>query len=705
MSKLVENASHSQTLESDKSILEPNKVIWKYFVRNAAGEVVCSSEKPEGKEVVALINSSSWFPPRKATPRIVKKAVAMTLNSNMGDLEENIRPDICVAIPCSPLEEMKKYYGKEALDDDNETFLDDLGNKIESEYISARIHDDLRNGDVDYFNLGMRVLGTMPPKEGGEQIASAIENGFNIWSYSGGNTIFPKLQLCEKYFAAKETPEVGKKVYFAGFSNGSTMQFYLKGLVKPIHYFGAMWSLIGRDKEMNNLMFKAFEGGDVPCERIMNEEKEGDLEKIKERYEALKEDEVITNVTFFPHGLGVTIDSTFANFKNNEKLILGLEGYSQMSEGHNVSEALFRALESGAINHEQILFISIEDIIQQSEQFKVRRINGLIPNLEDLDNEGKRDGETEKECIEGLAAQQGISPEEYIVASNIATNNEINRIKEVAEKFNIPVVNGGQRRAGHAKCPVLQPANVSELVFGENSITQKSILTRGKKENLPSFKVKDTSLGAPSWSKLSLASVVKSGEKLLDKISNFCYSRNPIEMAQDEVAENEIRASNLTPLNSQAVANDSDIEEIVAGGALNLVEVNANYITGKGLVVHLPFKGSVTPVTESHQIIASGQLKEAKFLVFSTAIPDGLSDSDKSDYLENRDKIFKKLIDDFKIEKPVYITSNSVNEANLAPIFSGTINLKKMVVSPSITPAVSEGREDEIRGADSFFVR
>ncbi len=162
--------------------IDPSRIKWKFFSRDDFGEIVASDSPPSDKKPVALINSSTFPTGKNQTPKHIKAKIKTAL-----DYESSA--GLCFAIPCEDVATMREYYGAENVAD------------VEDDYVSLRMHDDLRKGNPVFSPHQARFEGTMPAKEGVEQIASAIENGFDIWSYnSGGNSIVPKLELCEEYF-------------------------------------------------------------------------------------------------------------------------------------------------------------------------------------------------------------------------------------------------------------------------------------------------------------------------------------------------------------------------------------------------------------------------------------------------------------------------------------------------------------------------
>ncbi len=412
------------------------------------------------------------------TPQKMKQVIANFLNQDLSGR----KPNLCVAAPYCELEEMRAYYG-----------TDNLPSDIEDDYVTLRMHDDLMQGRKDYVLVepGLGIVGSMPAKEGAEQIASAIENGFNIWSCAGGTSLPQKLQLCEKYFAGKKI--AGRQPLFIGFSNGSAMQFYLRGLITPVHYYGVMKALAPTsDAEIKESLLKALEGKSQLYARTLPSDAET-VEAIRARYNP---SDKISAVTYYPGQLRSACDSLLPHFADDEKLILGVEGYTQSASGFNTHEALFKALSNNVIKPENVLYIVIEDVLQKPEELAIRRINGLIPNLADLNSE-------ELKTITEIASTIGLSPEDYIAKSNRASEAEYARIKDVAKHFGIPVVDGGERRAGHSNNAIVQPKKITALEFIGDKIIQTSTIAHEPMEYLPSLTKSAETSTRPDWEELT----------------------------------------------------------------------------------------------------------------------------------------------------------------------------------------------------------
>jgi hypothetical protein len=651
-------------------IINPQRVQWKFFNLDESGNIICLNDKPDDKEAVSIINTSLWFGRKQDTPQDMKRVISRILNQDL----DGRKPNLCIAVPCEPLEIMRRYYGKDDFDG------------IEDDYVSIRMHDDLRNGELSFF--GNATVASMPAKKGAEQIASAIENGFSIWACSGGNTLFPKLQLCEKYFAQKaiSTQEdyATPKTYIVGFSNVSNAQFYLRGLINPIHYFGVFKSAIG-DEEMHKTIIKALEGEqELYFQRIMNSD---NIKEVSDRYnDIVQSGDEITNITFFPHSLNLSCDASFPKFKDNEKIILGLEGYNQTRVGCNVHEALFKAFEVGAIDPKKVLFISIEDIIRMDEEFEVERFNGLIPRFDELSS-------ITQDKITAIATKLEITPEQYIEESNKITQIEIERVKEVARQFEIPVVEGGERRAGHSKNPIIQPSRVYNLEFRENGeIIQTSTFAKEAKEALFVDVRKASDCPAPDWTKLTIPSIYNSGEALFCPAKNYEYSKNNSVILPNLESEMEVRKAKLNPLNRD-ISNDLVEENIVAGTTLNIAEITPGEISGKGILTHVIHRGSlVNQVAELYQLLESNQMQAAKFVIISFTNPVGLSDDNLKEFMDYRFNLTKKLFEDMNIDKPVFVTTNILDQNKLSPIFSAQVNIKEMVIPSPLTQAIENNR-------------
>ncbi len=680
-------------------IINPQNTKWKFFRLNAEKEVVCSDEKPTDVEVMAIINTSAWFGNksnnRGDTPGVVKKLINKTLKFDLGD---GRKPKLSIAVPVSEIEEMREYYGKESgfsipgiLSNENlDQYKMDFS-VVEDDYVAVRMHDDLRKGDFKFI-VGSKQespIGTMPAKEGAEQIASAIENGFNIWTVAGGNSIFPKLQLCEQYFSSKSADELAeiksdKKPYLIGFSNVSTTQFYLRGLITPIHYSG-MRTAIFSDKEFNNILLRALEGEEnLTHERVLETK---DVGVVHKRYlDKIREGDVITNITFFPYVLGLAIDSTFPKFKDNEKLIIGLEGYLQNPTWSSPSDVLFKALESGALKQEQILFVSIEDLMLVDEQFEVEKVNGLIPdNFESL-------SEGAKKCITSQAEKFVMTKEEYIQKSNEVFLAEVARIEEVANHFGIPVVFGGAQRSGHSRDQIIQPSRVTSLEFREDGkIIQTSTFVRENKEILFSSERKTPDCPAPDWSILSAPPVAESGEFkfVTPSVIEFSKDLAAIRVEEIEIAQQEIRNARLKLLTTEFPMIELGEEKVIAGSSLNIAELSDGAIANRGIMIQVPYSSFIHQPAIFYQTIFSNQLNAAKFVVLSLEIPEALTGSTREEFVKSRNDMLQKLCEDCRVEKPIFVTLNSLDQSKLSPLFEAEIDLQRMVV-PSENIAVTQ---------------
>lgn len=321
------------------AIIDPSKIKWKFFYRDSSGKIIHSEEKPANLPTTAILNTSIWFwgkslyknPFEISTPRKMEQVIERVL---MRDLGEDKKANLCLAVPCEDFASMCEYYGYNP---------SQLPEGVKPEYVILRMHNDLRNGSPDFLLPGgLGIAGSMPAKEGAQQIASAIENGFDIWSCAGGNTAIPKFQLCEKYFAAKGIDSLPqKKSRFIGFSDASSSQFYLHGLIEPVHYLGLMKATVptenAQDRSTTNQILKALEGDKIAA---ITQRKfiSNDIAEIQKR---ASDATTISNLAFFPRQLRTACDTMVTKLREGEKLILSLEGYSQVSAGHNVSEVLF----------------------------------------------------------------------------------------------------------------------------------------------------------------------------------------------------------------------------------------------------------------------------------------------------------------------------------------------------------------------------
>lgn len=555
------------------SLLNPGGINWKYFYLEE-GEVVSSEEVPEGRKPVAMLNTSTFFCQNKCdTPALMKKNIARILQHDLEDDGVKRKPNICVAVPCEDFETMEKYYGKEVL-------KKHYGESYEEEkdYITLRMHDDLAQGNKKFFPHEARFEGTMPAKEGAEQLVSAIENGFDIWSYGGGNSVTPKLKLCEEYFSQnyqtlREQGKLQEKVRFVGFSNGTTMAFYLRGLVDYSLDFGVNWAFNSRDsalekadeellnfrnRQIDNLLRSFEKEGDVEVVRKLSGDEEN-FRKAKARYDEAA-GKKITNLTCYAGQLVPVAVDGLIKFGAEEKIILGLESFQKKSSGFEPDQALSRFLESGCVDPRNILFIALEDFIDSSEMFEIPRNNGIIPNYAELRLE-------EQFKIRELAKSDDVEVcQKYISESNLRSQKAIASMMEVANRYEIPVINGGERRVGHGKYCQLVPSYVSGLQFHDEdlSIEQTSVLTAHPE--------------------------IQEDLIFSSKASTRAEPKSTINTVKFEDLSQEIESIKLIPLTGSAEFLTKAPEEIIVGRPLDLCDLAAESMVGKGVAVYLPME-------------------------------------------------------------------------------------------------------------------
>jgi hypothetical protein len=95
------------------SVIDPSKVVWKYFTLDENGTVISSDEKPEDLPALAILAASLWPSgqtfSRRNTPSRIKGIIQNTLNQDL----DGRKPRFCVAVPCTSMEKMIEYYGAE----------------------------------------------------------------------------------------------------------------------------------------------------------------------------------------------------------------------------------------------------------------------------------------------------------------------------------------------------------------------------------------------------------------------------------------------------------------------------------------------------------------------------------------------------------------------------------------------------------------
>ena len=284
---LTFNLTKNHLLNSDS--INPGNVKWQYFFLDKNGKIASQTNPPKDKKIIAVINGATFAYPKQDTPKQLKKNIARILTPKNTELS--------VALPREDLSVMQKYYGKT-------NFFDEHSARIEDVYVTLRMHNDLRNSTKDqenFFTHESRFEGTIPAKEGAEQFASAIINGYDIWSYAGGNSLVPKLELCEEYFAKnfdhlRAAGKLSKKVKYVGFSNSTAMAFYLRGLVDYALGYGVSYSFESIDdypednstQSLSNqvvALFRTFRGEDVAFTREFKASDIEDFNAAKTRYE------------------------------------------------------------------------------------------------------------------------------------------------------------------------------------------------------------------------------------------------------------------------------------------------------------------------------------------------------------------------------------------------------------------------------------
>lgn len=288
--------------------------------------------------------------------------------------------------------------------------------------------------------------------------------------------------------------------------------------------------------------------------------------------------------------------------------------------------------------------------------FEVPRKNGIISSYEELRLE-------EQLKIRELTKSDDVEMcQKYISESNLRSQKAIDSVKEIAGRYEIPVINGGERRVGHGKYCQLSPSYVSALQFHEEdlSIEQTSVL-----KSHPEIQ---EDLIAPT------RAITRMDPESLSKV-------------RFEDLSKEIESAKLIPLTRSAEFLAKDSEEIIVGRPLDLCDLAAENIAGKGVAVYLPMEPGLVSSSEQFNVFQlSDNYKLAKFIILLTRIPEGYKRQDgivREEMLNNRNDNYRKLIEDLGTNTPVFITKNSVGydsmKDNDFKPFSCEIDLHKML--------------------------
>ncbi len=645
-----------------KGSINPSNVRWQYFfLDKESGKIITQTDIPEGKKTIAIINGATFSYPKSETPKLLKKNIARILTPENADL--------CVALPYEDLAIMQKYYGKTEFVDKK------TGERVEDVYVTLRMHDDLAQGNDNFLKHESRFEGTMPAKEGAEQLASAIENGYDIWSYnSGGNSLAPKLELCEEYFAKnfdrlRHEGKLTRKIKYIGFSNLTTMAFHLRGLVDYAMGYGVAYSFDRIDRypeddtekslrrQVSDLL-RVFKGEDVAVTRNFKASDIVNFSAAKARYEeAVKLGAPINHLAVW---LGQLVPVTMAKlpkFSPDEKIILELEYMQEAHKGYEAASIVERFFKSGAIKAENILFIALGDFINYFHDC-IPRENGLIPAYETLLD---KDQEQIREFTKSYDLKVNNA---YINLVNERSIQVMAEVTVVAYKYGVPVIPGGERRVGHGKYSQLAPSAVVNLKFDEAtlSVTETSLLKAAVEVN------RDLIVGPRKMIKHDgLAIAEKSDPALLKKI--------------DE--------AKIMPLVESTISLTAE-EDVVIGMPIDLATLDSSQIEGKGVVVYLPMvDGSHSSSEQFNAFQLSENYKKAKFVILLSRFPESYK-ADEERSITNRNDNYRKLIADLRQEgesnPAVFISRISIEIDNFEPFFH-KIDLNKMLSSNTLTKA------------------
>ncbi|MES2960823.1 MAG: hypothetical protein V4694_00375 [Pseudomonadota bacterium] len=661
--------------------IHPEQVKWKYFYLDqedgeikhcTQAEEIPAFTRKDGSIVernkVAVLTTSLCFieKPKDQTPNKMQSIVETALNYKG-------RPsEFCIALPY--IDGHEQYYGI----------------REKTPYSDIVVHNN--------FNPHSGI-GYMSPKAGAAQIASAIENGFHIHCMAGGVQIEPKLELVRDYFRVKPLPENHKRRIIAGFSDGSENQFGLREIVEYIHAgnagktFSTTWPTA---PEKVQEMIEIFEEKkDHPLQRVLNCENSATYNQIKSRYQ---EGDQVRLHTYFPRQLLSAIDSPYRPDFAGEKLILGLEGYLQSETGYNASEVLETALQSGVIKPEQLIAVVVENIVVQEDEMSVRRIDGYIPEYEMLTR-------SEKDKILGILCKRNNLPkisvdkEEdliggYIIRANSAYNNEVARIKEVAERYGIPTILGGEVRAGHAKNFIIQPNYISGIEFDDRSqaiVVNSLIRNNAEVAEIPKKNLPHT-ITPKVWYEKSFViplscedSVVYLGEKVKE---NYPYSKRvtaPVTQSEDLNHKfSELRIMAMNEAGQAFLENEENLEfDIIAGTAGNISERRLEELNGKGLLCILPHRVEGKGVHQSFdhpKLHNSGRFGASDIIepIDDYQIPFVILAAQDS-HIHN-ERTLRPILRDLNPQVPVLVTTNLSQEflQDLPALFEARINIQEM---------------------------
>jgi hypothetical protein len=650
------------------SIIDPKKTKWRYFYRDVNGQIHITdeqSETPPNLNKVAFLTTSTYFSDKKVHP-------AQHMKNIVDDVLLNRGSNFCIALPIDDNHPM--IYANNPIPDGCEAFADVV------------VYNRLNNG----FEYVTAI-------KGAEQIASAIENGFHIVQMYGGFTIDQKIEFVREYFRENPLSQDHIKKLFVGFSNGSGAAFGLEELTQYVCGLGA-GKIAGWPKEYQDVVDQSLKllAAQEPYQitRFLSAGENFDV--LQARFqEAQSNRQKIRHFTIWQRELLANNNSAYRYQQNpDEKLILSLEGFAQCEAGFNLHEVLYRALKTGSITPENTLCIVIENLMSNHEQQKnLRRINGRIPNYEDL-TEGEKgiilnilasNNSFDLE-VEGLSAQEKQKLiVDYIFRSNQASENEEQRIKAVAEMFGIPVIFGGEKRSGHAFEFVIQPTNVVSLEFDFNSRSIKETTAANICEQIQPVKQEFDvrSIQPITWPTDNFGvpfdeedSIVCIGQKVVQTPCE--YQKNASLEAQSEEKRKEISQflSNLKlePLRTGSVQEFSQFDnvEIVGGSALNIAEQKLEDLGGKGLLCMLQKPAERTcnsPLAYLELLINSGKISNTPFVIFSIAEDRPFAKLFAGE-LDRIKETMKDTLGRFGITTPIFFTTENLTNQDLPALFS-----------------------------------
>jgi hypothetical protein len=573
---------------------EPSSVKWRFFYNGPDGTIICANSKPEDLNAVAILTTSLYFASNNPIKmeNNTKKALEFAR-----DLEQRgeIQQQFCIALPCRDDEVVNEPRAATATD-----FQDIIAFDVNNEAA-----------------LGGVGVGFMTPHDGALQIASAIENGFDIHCQAGGVQLGGKIELVRQYFRENPLPADRKKSIIAGFSDGSEAQFGFSELAEYVHTVmaGRAWTtapLFMGEKDSIEQVAKIFAARDsLEISRDLQCEGETISAEVKRRYEE-NNGEKIRCLTYFPRQLISAIDSPYRpHFEEN--LILCLEGYVQSELGYNAHEALEIALSQGVFDPRKIIAVVVEDIVVKEDELGVRRINGKIPNYENLSEKERTKILTIlRENNSGISGSEEEIVSGYVARANAAYSAETERVKQVAAHYGVPVLLGGEKRAGHAYDFVTQPSTVTRLNFDGTRIEMISQARTNELVQAVAPKVPAIAIEEKRW---------RDSNDIFAEEDSAIYSHKKVPIGYEyskEIAQAAVQAPQFNerisclkifPLNEVArnlASNPSILPqdvEIFAGNAGNVSERKLEEINGKGLLCIMPYRPEGKGVHQSFDVI------------------------------------------------------------------------------------------------------